>query len=97
MDIKVNCADCGRHIGTFVRLGKKQDVEIEIHACYHKDIYDHIKEQVKQIKELETEIQEVSNQLYNLYDACNETTEPEVYGTILGLHERLEQALKGKK
>lgn len=49
------------------------------------------------IKELEAEIQEVSNQLMDLYTNCNETTEPKDYGFILGLHERLEQALKGKK
>lgn len=61
MEIKVNCADCGRHIGTFVRLGKKQDVEIEIHACYHKNIYDHIKEQAKQIKELKDELTRLRN------------------------------------
>lgn len=53
MDIKVICADCGRHIGTFVRLGKRQDTEVEIHACYHKDTYDHIQEQAERMKELE--------------------------------------------
>lgn len=42
----------------------------------------------------QAEIQEVSNQLINLYTECNETTEPEVYGTILGLHEGLEIFLK---
>lgn len=47
------------------------------------------------IKELEAEIREVSNQLYNLYKLCSDTTSSDVYGTILGLHERLEQALKG--
>jgi hypothetical protein len=51
--------------------------------------------QNKRIEELEAEIQEVSNQLLELYDNCNETTRPAVYGTILGLHERLEQTLKG--
>ncbi len=48
----------------------------------------------QRIKGLESEIQEVSNQLVDLYNKCNETTAPEVYGTVLGLHERLEQALK---
>lgn len=51
----------------------------------------------KRIKKLEDEIQEVSNQLLELYDKCNETAEPEVYGTILGLHERLEQSLRKDK
>lgn len=45
----------------------------------------------ERVKELKTEIQEVSNQLLDLYDKCNETTKPEFYGTVLGLHERLEQ------
>ena len=54
------------------------------------------KKQAKRIKYLKAEIQEVANQLIELYNECNETTEPEVYGAILGLHERLEQALKGK-
>ena len=50
----------------------------------------------ERIKELKDEIQEVANQLMELYTDCADKTEPEVYGTILGLHERLEQALKGK-
>ena len=45
-------------------------------------------------RNLQTEMQEVANQLMDLYDKCIETTEPEVFGTILGLHERLEEALK---
>lgn len=48
----------------------------------------------QQIGELKTEMQEVANQLMDLYDKCIETAEPEVFGTILGLHERLEEALK---
>lgn len=58
----------------------------------------HFKNEIKlreRIKELEGEIQEVSNQLMDLYELCSETTRPAVYGTILGLHERLEQTLKG--
>lgn len=58
MQIKVKCADCGRHIGTFVNVGKK-DVEIEIHACYHKDIYDHIKELKAENKQLKEEIEKL--------------------------------------
>ena len=42
----------------------------------------------QQTGELKTEMQEVANQLMDLYDKCIETTEPEVFGTILGLHER---------
>lgn len=53
-----------------------------------------IEQQVERNEELEAEMEEVANQLYELYNECNETTEPEVYGTILGLHERLEQFLK---
>ena len=45
-------------------------------------------------RNLQTEMQEVANQLMDLYDKCVETTEPEVFGTILGLHERLEESLK---
>jgi len=50
----------------------------------------------ERIEELEAEIQEVANQLMDLYTKCSETTEPEVFGTILGLHERLEKAKDGK-
>ena len=53
--------------------------------------------QTKRITELETEIQEVSNQLMELYDECVDSTEPAVYGAILGLHERLNKVLKGEK
>lgn len=60
MEVKVKCADCGRHIGSFVRLGVgKKDVEIEIHGCFHKDTYDHI-------KELKAEVEGLK-----LYIACN--------------------------
>lgn len=53
MTIKVKCADCGRHIGSFVRLNTaKKDIEIEIHGCYHTDIYDHIEELQAEIKRL---------------------------------------------
>jgi len=51
-------------------------------------------------KELKAEMREVSNQLNDLHDICNETTMPGnagIYGTILGLHERLDIALQGKK
>ena len=63
----------------------------------NQNAWEKLNKQVEQIKELEDEIQEVSNQLNDLYELCSETTRPAVYGTILGLHERLEQALKGKK
>lgn len=53
-------------------------------------------ELAEQIKDFEAEVQEVSNQLYDLYELCSDTTRPEVYGSILGLHERLDQALKDK-
>lgn len=52
-----------------------------------------LKAKIQRIAELENVIQITKNQLYELYDSCNETAEPEVYGTILGLHERLEQFL----
>ena len=58
-------------------------------------LYDRLHSKDKRIKELKTLMQDTSNQLIELYDKCNETTEPEVYGTILGLHEKLEQTLKG--
>ncbi len=51
---------------------------------------------LKRIADFETEIQEVSNQLMELYDKCGDTTEPEIYGTVLGLHERLEKFLPAK-
>jgi len=49
------------------------------------------------IEELEAEMLEISNQLMDLYDSCQKTAEPKIYGSILGLHERLEKALKGDK
>ena len=49
----------------------------------------------ERITELQNEIQQVSNDLYELYNKCADTTEPEIYGTILGLSERLERFVKG--
>jgi len=44
----------------------------------------------ERITELQNEMQQVSNDLYELYNKCADTTEPEIYGTILGLSERLD-------
>ena len=66
-------------------MAKEKDI---LNSCGHRN------SELERIEGLEAEIQEVSNQLIELYNQCSETTAPEVYGTILGLHERLE-ALKG--
>ena len=44
----------------------------------------------ERITELQNEMQQVSNDLYELYNKCADTTKPEIYGTILGLSERLD-------
>lgn len=89
MDIKVICADCGRHIGTFVRLGKRQDVEIEIHGCYHKDTYDHIKEQAERIEGFEKDIENRRN-----YETYLQSSDSPVYSYNIWLRQ---QALKEDK
>ena len=61
MTVKVICSDCGRHIGSFVLTGGKQDREIEIHACYHKDIYNHIKELQTENEQLKEKLKEEYN------------------------------------
>ena len=67
----------------------KADSELDINAKLHTLTA----KLQQQVKGYEVEIQEVANQLMDLYDKCIETTEPEIFGTILGLHERLEEAL----
>ncbi|MBE3145025.1 MAG: hypothetical protein IMZ61_14070 [Planctomycetes bacterium] len=47
-------------------------------------------------KDARTELQEIANLLMELYTDCNETAAPEVYGSILGMHERIELYLQGK-
>jgi hypothetical protein len=39
MQIYVKCSDCKQSLGGFVRLGagKNAVVEVEIHACFHKE------------------------------------------------------------
>lgn len=74
------------------RIGELEDGALQVVADSNKLQL----EAAQRIKEFETEIREVSNQLSDLYELCSETTEPAVYGTILGLHERLERALKGR-
>ncbi len=44
-------------------------------------------------EEFIAEVQEVCFQLYDLYEDINETAPPEIYGAVLGLHERLGTAL----
>lgn len=48
-----------------------------------------------QVLALRAELQEVSAQLYELYNECCDNTEPEVYGAIFGLHERIDVFLAG--
>ena len=43
-----------------------------------------------------TELQEIANLLLELYTDISETTDPEVYGSILGIHERIELYLQGQ-
>jgi hypothetical protein len=49
---------------------------------------------ISYVDEFVAEVQDVCNQLYELYDETNEICPPHIYGAILGLHERLEIALK---
>lgn len=37
MNVTIICDDCGRKMGTQVLLGKKQDREIRVHACFHNE------------------------------------------------------------
>ena len=38
MQVNVNCADCKKRLGSFVRLNVgKKDVDVEIHACFHRE------------------------------------------------------------
>jgi len=76
-----------------LRLKAERIKELELAKTIGIQACDLLKER---IEELEAEMEEVSNQLYELYSECADTTEPKVYGTILGLHERLERAVKGK-
>lgn len=69
--------------------------DIGHYVTHYKRAKQIITKQAERITELEGKIQEVANQLIELYTDCNETAEPEVYGSILGLHQRLEQFLKG--
>ena len=75
----IKCTSCG---AVSVNNGT-----IHCHRCYTV--------QAERIEDLQDEMQQVSNDLYDLYNKCADTTEPEIYGTILGLSERLERFLKG--
>jgi len=76
---------------------KKEELETENKTLRQScDAHVAIKRQrLDRIKELEAEMLEISNQLMDLYDSCQKTAEPEIYGAILGLHQRLEQIQKG--
>jgi len=43
-----------------------------------------------------TELQEIANLLMELYTDINDTAAPEVYGSILGMHERIELFLESE-
>ena len=47
-----------------------------------------------EINDARTELQEIANLLLELYTDINDTAAPEVYGTILGIHERIELFLE---
>ena len=49
-----------------------------------------------EIFRLRRELNEISIQLNELYDKTCNTTPPEIYASILGLHERLDIALQDK-
>ena len=49
-----------------------------------------------EIFRLRRELNEISIQLNELYDKTCNTTPPEIYASILGLHERLDMALQGQ-
>ena len=44
--------------------------------------------------DMKVEMQEIANLLMELYTDINDTAEPEVYGSILGIHERIELFLE---
>jgi len=80
----------------------KMDKKVYCNACTDiaicewpdkRDIEEVVSTQAERNAELEKEIQAVADQLYELYDNYNETALPEIYGSILGLHERLEIVL----
>jgi len=84
---RLDCSKCG------VNGAEKPLIALPMMYICH-DCYDKQKSYEERIKEREAEIQEVSNQLMDLYESCQKTAKPEIYGSILGLHERLEKALK---
>jgi hypothetical protein len=55
---------------------------------------DKIMEQAEQIKAKHTLMGEVAQDLLELYDQYVDSVPAEVYGSILGLHDRLEQDVK---
>lgn len=84
---------CGKGLDVIKELTEELDAECRVSQM----LLVVKKKQDKRIKELETEMQEVSNMLMDLYTDCSDSAEPKVYGAILGLHERLEKALKCQK
>jgi hypothetical protein len=69
----------------------KADSELDLNARLHTETA-HLQEQ---IKAKHTLMGEVAQDLLELYDQYVDSVPAELYGSILGLHERLEQALKG--
>jgi len=59
----------------------------------HKKVVDAQKQEIESLK---TELREISRQFCELYDQTCDTTPPEIYASILGLHERLDIALQEK-
>jgi len=50
-----------------------------------------------ELKATKEEMQAIANMLIDLYTDISETESPEVYGTILGIHERIEVFLQETK
>jgi len=48
------------------------------------------------IKLLEAMLEEVADDIYELYNECVDSTPPAVYGTLLGIKEKIGLALESK-
>jgi len=73
MQITIKCEDCGRSLGTVVRLGKQRDLELKVHACYHSKLHNPPEDTPVAMGDIEIAKRRIGRQTekYGLLDSVN--------------------------
>lgn len=63
---------------------------------YGSDLVSWVADLLETEKLFEALLKEVKNDVYELYDKHTDTTPPELYGALLGIHTKIDMGLNGE-